>query len=48
MELSELHINELGQLCRVVEFGENDIVDFIYNGVSLEQEVFGIFFSYSE
>jgi hypothetical protein len=45
--LSELCINEKGELCEVVDFGNNENVEYKINGVT-EHIIFGIYFSFNQ
>jgi hypothetical protein len=44
--LSELCINEGGELCEVVDFG-NEKVEYKINGIT-EHIIFGIYFSFNQ
>lgn len=44
--LSELCINEKGELCEVVDFG-NEKVEYKINGIT-EHIIFGIYFSFNQ
>ena len=44
--LSELCVNEKGELCEVVDFG-NERVEYKINGIT-EHIIFGIYFSFNQ
>ena len=44
--LSELCVNEKGELCEVVDFG-NEKVEYKINGIT-EHIIFGIYFSFNQ
>lgn len=44
--LSELCVNENGELCEVVDFG-NEKVEYKINGIT-EHIIFGIYFSFNQ
>jgi hypothetical protein len=44
--LSEICINANGELCEIVDFG-NEVVEYKINGVT-EHIIYGIFFSFNE
>ena len=45
--LSELCINEKGELCEVVDFGTDERVEYKINGIT-EHIIFGIYFSFNQ